>query len=1509
MDIKINSIIPKGTIDYQSDYDSFKEGNLCDSINTRIQNDDFHSLVGRELVKGNDFAFFPQAASARNKRFRAHFDTERYINSNYVISMYSPNGAQMATTSIFEISGQPIATVLSNFQTSIISAWASTVTITAVVTTSSTTGFVEFEYSAYSTIPYWSYYTTFTAGRYLVNITTSQQPIDPSLLGNWIPLAGYDLLGDLFCLFTTKIDLPQEVEILTMTNSGGSYLITTTTDFAYIDGGVVQIKSDHSDANGEWTVQLVAPNQFLLLGSVWSADFNSGVIVFYPRSLSEIGVAKKDINNNQWTYTRLARTEQWNLRGEKQPEIGIGEDNIFRKSIYWCDHYNPDRVFYYIGDYITDGAIKTINTKGVYDYNSIGDETKLIITNGGDSSIGYLYQSTGGALLSGSYRYTARFLTDEYTPVGFFLEPTMQMPVFRYIGTQADQMTGDESGTLTTKSNTLVISHPVNTFKYIEVIAIYYSDGVSSAEIVSRYAISEGSSQIIITHTGLESDSQWFNAGLILASNSVWDISKTMRAINNRSTRSNLKKSQQDYDLSEWFKTFKHSIRAHITDANGYTYPPSKANLSFGGYQVAETSQAYGGFMFNECYRMLGKVQWNNGSYSEAFWIDDIKIDLEKHNIDISYPDNRRVYNEYNDKGYFFTLGETINSKTYIPYITFSGFDMNYIINGVSIGSLISKIIIIRTDVIREVLQSGFVNMGVNGQESAGAGDNMLNSIYYIPSTDSYDSPGDTPHTPSVIMPNPYITGGFLPASGIATNPLYSSYGATPSYNFMPQRGYGFFYSIDSLVYRDFIAPANGDILIYYGNPPAISFTQYPAVSSSPEIASPTIANWDGYTRTIEKTMLIKDGIKLEGFANGNNTVMSNIVSNNPAILHINPNAKTFLFQNQPCIALAFDIKIDNISAYADYGFYMAYYYRGISTYDAAYNPDTSKYGLRKNAKGRYLCGTISTKNLTGIVSDGATPGIFGQDVFTQSTTIKYRVPIARANNIDFPKTMPPDPPGNTVGFTGALSFWSQNICNSSLIVKTNTTNTEWNYPVQTSWTDWVMGYDYQNPFTKPVYDTGYSYCPKPSTDIIFDADTSIAALPATIFYSDIKPLNSYSDNFRIWYPLNFADLDLTKGEIVHHEIINGQLFALQDRKFERREFNSSGKLVVTDSSQVVIGDGSVISGLGNEISNIGCSNKFSVVKGRSQGGNDIIYWWNTELKTIVRFGSDGTVPISFIHALDPYIRNNVQWVIGKDTPAAGSGIMGVWNDINKEVIWTVKGVIKSIDRAEWSNTNQYLVGDIVTHNAIQYICYLPNKGIMPPTEIAWILIYDEETGGYTESFQKKFVNRYTLVYSEIQNGCSGFRSFYPNIYMRWSDKYLSDDKDSGRMFEHELDNIPRGLFYGILHDGYDEFVVPAKSFSVEDYGAIRVQSDLEPYNIVFTTNNNTSELNRGDFTFREKWFDSSIRNANFVSPQTFGSKLYGNYIKVGITYLKGEAQKIKGFIIKSKTRSRKSNT
>lgn len=78
-------------------------------------------------------------------------------------------------------------------------------------------------------------------------------------------------------------------------------------------------------------------------------------------------------------------------------------------------------------------------------------------------------------------------------------------------------------------------------FKKFELISIMYSGGVQTVYSSGFYNINDNDTSLIVTHSGVEPGSFVLDAGSILGSNTIYDISKTIRGINNRLTRSNVK--------------------------------------------------------------------------------------------------------------------------------------------------------------------------------------------------------------------------------------------------------------------------------------------------------------------------------------------------------------------------------------------------------------------------------------------------------------------------------------------------------------------------------------------------------------------------------------------------------------------------------------------------------------------------------------------------------------------------------------------------------------------------------------------------------------------------------------------------------------------------------------------------------------------------------------------------------------------------------------------------------
>ena len=182
--------------------------------------------------------------------------------------------------------------------------------------------------------------------------------------------------------------------------------------------------------------------------------------------------------------------------------------------------------------------------------------------------------------------------------------------------------------------------------------------------------------------------------------------------------------------------------------------------------------------------------------------------------------------------------------------------------------------------------------------------------------------------------------------------------------------------------------------------------------------------------------------------------------------------------------------------------------------------------------------------------------------------------------------------------------------------------------------------------------------------------------LPSRIDYSEKYDQQTIDDRNQSFLPLNFKDIDQTFGEIISHKNVNGELFTLQPRKLQAQYFHATGQLQtdVAEGMNIVIGDGAVLARDGQTLSSYGTQHKWSVIKGRSPGGKDVLYWFNQESKLIMRFGADGTVVLSDVKGLRSFLENDTRWTEGIYTPYVNQGIRAVWDDEYKEAIWTWRG-------------------------------------------------------------------------------------------------------------------------------------------------------------------------------------------------------------------------------------------
>ena len=581
-----------------------------------------------------------------------------------------------------------------------------------------------------------------------------------------------------------------------------------------------------------------------------------------------------------------------------------------------------------------------------------------------------------------------------------------------------------------------------------------------------------------------------------------------------------------------------------------------------------------------------------------------------------------------------------------------------------------------------------------------------------------------------------------------------------------------------------------------------------------------------------------------------------------------------------------------------------------------------------------YSIKVIDLNDTNGIVNRNQI-NVFGGDTFTQSTYLA-----ARKIN---PSLAPDDGKwsshtenrigDNGPGWGGGMKFYSQNRVNSQL--RTDDDDS-FLYPKDTqSQTSWLEDFIFGHGFNFR-YNSGYT--PKSGVlsyssinDRLLRQQTD---LPSRIDYSEKYEQNTLDDKNQSFLPLNFKDIDQAFGEIISHKNVNGELFTLQPRKFQAQFFNASGVLQ-TESSEglnVVIGDGAVLSRDGRTLSSYGTEHKWSVIKGKSPGGKDVLYWYNQESKLIMRFGADGTVVLSDVHGLRSFLENDARWTQGKDTPYAGDGVRVVWDDEYKEAIWTWRGVRKvggwvssGVERVPIGtppqpiNQVEYLAGQVVSNpNAPSdtfdniprlYRCTVTHSNTNnyePGVGVSWEQVWEQIP--YED---EEYYTWFTLAFNEMTNGFSSFYSHHPKIYFPWRNKFLSaHPTEENKIYEHRRGEYT--TWYNteageLSEDAYIEGVVNYMPESSKKFVATQVISDNEPDRMEFKTKRHETWLEQGEFDDHDDHWRSPIKNDASVSNNPNGDteSLTGDFIKVKFFITKKLYNRLYNFVIKVRERLR----
>lgn len=1575
----------QGVLDRDTSYENRDAENFNDALNVESLTNDTTSTTSTIPVKGNKYAFDLGSVAVQNKKIRIYtFWGDNSYNGTFYI--YSQNGGLMNDPSAYPTApnklfvfpmtfGQDAIDQANYIKTSGVAGQgldgffgSGNYTISGTITSgngSTGEGYIDLELTGIPGYD-WDIIATYSGPVHSVPLVTDdkltkaiiKEAYDLSLTGQNQPIAGHDLLNDEYILSTPSDNLPTVIDpvVSNVTVVGGKYRLTVTnhgltTGMSVVTSGIVYTGAPIQGPNGIFIITVINANtielnEYYNITTGFTSYTSGGKVTLYTESVGDIGVAQKNIDTDQWTYTRLLRTKQWNFRKQYQPDFRTGDRTAIKDSLYWCSKCDTLRCFYYDrppggifsnslwngteGD--LDGAIIYNHPKGRYSYDTVADETRLILSQP-KATLAYKEQfQSGGAIKSGNWRYAIRFLSDSlsYTEWSDLTNP---IPVFNAsISGNPEKIFGNEAYYTTSKINNLTISN-INPglYKYVELAGVNYIGDAIDGFIIKRVLLDSVSTNVDITHTGTETDMRNLDLGSLGLKMANIDTASNMCSIDKRIVISNITLSQER-DITLFASSIKHGLSKYPLTP---TINPSSGSFQLGEYQDPSNVNNRVGYMDNETYRMGCKLRDRlSGIWTKVYWVDDITI-----NCNATTTDGRRLYGLSN---FDLTVASGSNpDNTLSRYITFE-WDNDYLIDGKKIRDLYDAISFERVECVAEVLACGLGVLSVWGTNNVGqtspiSFDTYVGMIGANVSTD--------------IGEYPFVSGrSDVSGSSAGNNPSY------PGNTFSANRDFVSLYSPEITYGNLSVNYATGDRMYNYGNPFNVNITN-DIIKTAGEIQG-NMAYYSGLTNktfasppvsyTVLESLIMNAGES----HNFSGTFYYKKIS----LIKIATPTTNETFTNRSLI-MRLNSSVLNASAFTDYGGYYTQYFRAKS----------NKYGDKETNK------YISTGHISEISASSPryqTADIFGGDTFTELFYYNHRQPADGTNSIS--------------GFGGGLGFFCQTRVNFQLRHKLSSQTLM--YPECTK-AEWLQ----TRGEVEGDYNSGYTIRNQVKSDVAYDANAdNTASLPATKFWSEIKNASSEQDGWRTILPLNRHDLDLSDGEIVHHAQFNGELMTWQIKKFQRQFFNTRG-ILQTSNTAVLVGDGSVMSRDGVTITNYGCSHKWSIIIGKSEGGNDTAYWIDYINRKALRLAADGTTTLSDIRGMKSFFANNLTWVKDKDQPSIGRGICGVWYDRKGEAIWTVKG--KNELTGTFDTAHSYAQGNVIFYKKGDYLVvkFKSPTGLFTfgetitggtsgatgtmqssndvetmaigGTITGTFVVGETITGGtsgkaaivlsITESkadpfqeigdayealvttgnfakqpdicynFWKKlpegqYSNYYTIVYSEPKKGFAYFLTPKPSIYLKWMNTYLTPRPIAplGYVYEERIGTeltwyensgvaqTERGFIEGVINNVQEGTVW---------FEALRVLSDIVPIKLLFKTQTEESYLDSTELRGAEDYFESSVKNdstfnssTNVLSKNNLRtSRLKGRWMKVKMLFEIGIYQRLVNIIVKYNTSSR----
>jgi hypothetical protein len=1494
----------KGTLDLDSEFGEVRSGNYVGAENVQFISKEGNESIPKQPFIGNKLLFDKGRVEVQNKRFRLFFD----LGNTFSFQVFGTNNVTQLSSLFVVPSNASYAAYRSAIQGFLTSAGlSSTITIG--------TDHLNIEITSVATYDYQFRVSNASAG---VRVIVTQESVAANFSGFLKDIGSFDLNGDLFIFSTPQEELPEEVTVSGVNSAG---VVTTVVAHGLSAGDEVRLAGSGAN-DGILLVNVVLSATTFSYHYPAGVATVGGVITKNYTGVGEIGVAQFNEQAETGTYTRLLRSKEFGFNTLHQIDCD-GEINPLGKSLYFNQYkFNPPRVFYYSGAYVTDGALTYVVSENRYEYGSIDLETRTIL-NIQTAKLDLVSVSEGGNLKAGNKQYFIRFLTSEDALSGTDYHAfTGNVNIYKAFATgDPNKIAGNVSGTITSKKVTLRVENAQSEFfGFVELcVAEWFGDSVTFST-VRREEFTEETFEI--EHTGFEVATP-LSTEEVLRLNSLIKNIGGQRIVDNRLVMHDITYEERK-DFRAWAERINHTIIKEEIAGNGFV----ASGKVYGGYQNPQNTFRTVGYKWFETYRFGIRLYLKEGGVTETFWIDDIKFDIAATNVTTP---NRRVGTP--PPNYELNV-QALDDNFFVPGVDFSNIDLEYLIDGRRLRDIVGKVEFMRVELgdgTKEILANGMGVIGMWGFTVQFQQQNLSQSFAF--GNNIFENNDNT--LPQIRYPFPFFSGQDIfdvNVNGVLTSPFnipgYRGMIRTQGNSLAPNGPKSvdpftmFLISNDVVFGKQQIESAQGDQIINFGRPLASPAFTVDGINRRNFIRDFRLLSLgvnnsaNPYFHNVEDAELlprdssvsinrINTHSPIPFLGPGQTFFRSNGFSLRPSTSFFVPQ-KSYVFESSVAVSLKNPIYTlagyDNpfgapgsTSAYSntDEGVYWVSYYR-----PKAYStPDTSKFGDRKFSK------YVST-GISQVLNDNV-PSLFNLKVFGGDTFIG-RTQLKLWNNFTETDT----PFGPYTDETYAMSFVAQSTVSPEM-----RTDTEQVAPASfpatptNDYKAWLTNLTLDS----TEYDTSYNFHAVGNSNAYNETRTFVEEFPSRVIWSDLKPDGSFFDSYRFFPPGQFNDYSRNYGPVVHIETLDDEFFVMQHRNFSREYFNTTGTISSDTDELVILGNAGVLARKGATITSYGSLHKWSCVKGRSASGRDVLYWFNAENGLFLKYGGRGAEPLSMAKGLNQWFNENSKFVYSYNTPAAGRGICGGWNERFQELRYTFRGYKNS---PEWGVGNTYDKGDVVIYGGNGFVpvqLYLSRVDhISSPANIP---------GGNTVTWEaisekdSRYYNVFTLVYNEMKDGFTSFLSPKPLIYHRWRNNLLTQRYGEWSQYPNYLENFGDYNTWYSSEEGElaeDGFVIPVINYNsdvIKKFSALYVDSEVAPDRVEFFTPEHESFLVLSDFESREGMWVSTIKNDILTAPNGINdgdtSRLFGRYLLVKVFFSPKKFQSLRNIRVRLQFNSR----